>query len=82
MVSMPVESKFLLEDMSLEIRNFNRVLANLMLQDEINQSSLTGLQFDNLVLLRKYIMHQAVHLSQESLMSLTVPYWSFVSDTK
>ena len=70
MVSMPVEPKFLLEDMSLEIRNFNRVLANLMLQDEINQSSLTGLQFDNLVLLRKYIMHQAVHLSQEYLMNL------------
>jgi hypothetical protein len=41
-----------------------------MLQDEINQSSLTVLQFDNLVLLRKYIMHQAVHLSQEYLMSL------------
>ena len=59
-----------LEDMSLEIRNSNRILANLMLQDEINQSSLTGLQFDNLVLLRKYIMHQAVHLSQEYLMSL------------
>ncbi len=70
MVSMPVEPMFLLEDMSLEIRNSNRILANLMLQDEINQSSLTVLQFDNLVLLRKYIMHQAVHLSQEYLMSL------------